>query len=222
MKATAAPSSHPDYAARGLNPERLAAIQQYAGDEVLDVGCGNGAYVLHLADRLRIRGVDYRMFDAWAARPELFSVSDAQRLTLPDNAVDTILSFETLEHLPDPAKALAEYFRVCRQGLVLTVPNCDLTPGMRGSGVIFNHWIDRTHINFWDVDSIADLVAQSGFRIKLKAHINQINLSPFFAEALGLRDRRARLFGKLLKSLQRRTYPMTCLVVADKIPLGTA
>jgi SAM-dependent methyltransferase len=146
-------------------------------------------------------------------------LSDAQHLALPDNSVDTIVSFETLEHLPDPAKALSEYFRVCRQSLILTVPNCELSPGMRGSGVIFNHWIDRTHVNFWNVDSISELVVQSGFRIRSKGHINQINLAPLFAESLGVRGRVARLFGKLLRRLQRRTYAMTCLVIADKVPV---
>lgn len=219
---TAAPTAHPDYAIRGLNPERLAAILQHAGEEVLDVGCGNGAYVLHLADRFRIKGMDYKPFETWSARSELFSVSDAQALSLSDNSVDTILSFETLEHLPDPARALNEYLRVCRKNIVLTVPNCDLTPGMRGSGLIFNHWIDRTHVNFWDVDSICDLVEKSGFRVRLKGHINRLNLAPLFVESLCLGTRPSRLLGKLLRKFQRRPYFMTCIVVADKVTSTTA
>lgn len=216
MPTSAAPKPHPDYAVRALNPERLAAILAHAGQEVLDVGCGNGAYVLHLADRLRIRGVDYQQFDAWSARPELFGVSDAQRLDLPDGAVDTILSFETLEHLPDPARAMAEYFRVCRRNVILTVPNCELTSGMRGSGLIYNHWIDRTHVNFWDLQSIAELARSCGFRVRVMTHINRINLSPFLAEALGLDGSIGRIVAKFLKRRQRRQYPMTCLVVAEK------
>lgn len=214
---TAAPAAHPDYAVRGLNPERLAAILQHAGEEVLDVGCGNGAYVLHLADRFRIKGMDYKPFDTWSARAELFSVSDAQALALADNSVDTILSFETLEHLPDPARALSEYFRVCRKNIVLTVPNCDLTPGMRGSGLIFNHWIDRTHVNFWDVEAICALVEKSGFRVGFKGHINRLDLAPFFAESMSRGPRPSRLIGKLLRKLQRRQYFMTCMVIADKV-----
>ena len=116
-------TTHPDYALRGLNRERLSAIDRYAGKDVIDVGCGNGNYVLHLADRLNIRGIDYKRFESWAARPSLFEVCDAQALTLPDRSVDTILSFETLEHLPDFSRALAEYFRVVRKNLILTVPN---------------------------------------------------------------------------------------------------
>lgn len=210
------PSHNVDYNVRGMNPARLAAIERYAGREVLDVGCGNGAYVLHLADRLNIRGVDYQRFESWSLHPELFAISDAQELTLPDEAVDTILSFETLEHLQDPKRALREYRRVCRKNLILTVPNCALTPGMRSSGLIFNHWIDRTHINFWDLDAICALAVDCGFAIQSAQHINQINLVPLLQEALGLRGLPAKIGKSLFRLRRKREYPMTCLVVAEK------
>lgn len=207
---------HPDYSVRGLNPERLAAIGRFAGREILDVGCGSGAYVLHLADQMNIRGVDYRHFDAWAQRPDRFALSDAQDLQCDDASVDTILSFETLEHLPDPAKALGEYFRVCRKNLIITVPNCSLTSGMRKSGVIYNHWIDRTHVNFWDLDSLAADVRAAGFTIQEATHINRINLGPVVAESLGFNGSSSRYVAAVFRRLQRRQYPMTCLVVASK------
>jgi SAM-dependent methyltransferase len=209
-------AAHPDYAVRALNPERLAAVERHAGNVVLDVGCGNGAYVLHLADRYRIRGMDYRQFEAWKQRPELFGVSDAQELQLPDASVDTILSFETLEHLPDPARALREYFRVSRKNLILTVPNCTLTPGMRGSGMIYNHWIDRTHVNFWDMDGLCREVEAAGFKVEVRQPINHLNLGPVAMEALGLRNSAARYGAALFRRLQRTRYPMTSLVVAVK------
>lgn len=213
---TPPPAAHPDYAVRALNPERLAAVEQFAGHEVVDVGCGNGAYVLHFADRLRIRGMDYRRFEAWQQRPELFEVSDAQSLSLADGSVDTLLSFETLEHLPEPERALREYLRVCRRNLIITVPNCRLTPGMKGSGLIYNHWIDRTHVNFWDLDGLCELLTRVGFGIRQRGLINQINLGPVVMESLGLHGALARRGARLFRRLQRAQYPMTCLVVAEK------
>lgn len=209
-------SAHPDYGVRGVNVERIAAVRQHAGSEVLDVGCGSGAYVLALADSHRIRGLDYQHFESWKQRPELFGISDAQALDLPDNSVDTILSFETLEHLPSPAKALQEYFRVCRRNLILTVPNCALTPGMRGSGLIYNHWIDRTHVNFWDLESLSAEIAKTGFTIEERKYINHINLGPLAAESLGLKGFAAKVVSAIVRRLQRQRYPMTCLVVAAK------
>lgn len=216
MRKPLAQASHPDYAVRGLNPERLEAIRRHATGDVLDVGCGNGGYVLHFADRMRIRGVDYRPFDTWKTRPELFEVCDAQELALPDASVDTILCFETLEHLPDPEKALREYLRVARWGLILTVPNCQLTHGMRQSGIIYNHWIDRTHVNFWDLDSISALIEKAGFIVRRREPINHVNLGPLFAESLGMSGATARLASRLFRRLQRMRYPMTSLVVAER------
>jgi SAM-dependent methyltransferase len=206
----------PDYSTRGLNPERLAAIERFSGREVLDVGCGSGAYVLHLADRLQIRGMDYREFDSWKPRRALFEVSDAQQLNVSDSSVDTILSFETLEHLPDPERALKEYLRVCRKNLILTVPNCQLTMGMRRSGLIYNHWIDRTHVNFWDMDGICDLISKMGFEVSHRQHINQVSPGGLVFESLGLGGTVARIGAGLLRRLQRQRYWMTSLVVANK------
>jgi ubiquinone/menaquinone biosynthesis C-methylase UbiE len=137
---------HHIYSGRGLNPSRLEAIIRFAGQSILDVGCGSGAYVLQLADRYDIKGIDYQEFDTWKEKPNLFSISDATNLNLPDNSVDTILSFECLEHLPDPELALKEYYRVARNNVILTVPNCEITLGMRQSLMLYYHWIDRTHI----------------------------------------------------------------------------
>lgn len=208
-------TDHPDYSIRGLNAERLKAIEQHAVGDILDVGCGNGNYVLHLADRMKIRGCDWKHFEAWDRRPELFEVCDAQSLPLPDAHVDTILSFETLEHLPDPKRALAEYRRVARQRLILTVPNCELTPGMKGSGIIYNHWIDRTHVNFWTLDTLCAEIEGAGFTIDRRTPINHVHLGWVVAEALGLGGKAARLGAKLFRRLQRRRYPMTSLVIAS-------
>jgi len=215
-------SNHPDYALRGLNVERLKAIELHAGEQILDVGCGNGNYVLHLADQRQIRGCDYKRFDTWSRRPDLFDVCDAQSLPMADDSVDTILSFETLEHLPDPKRALSEYLRVARKNVIVTVPSCELTPGMKQSGIIYNHWIDRTHVNFWALDSLSEDVAAAGFRVDRRSHINHINLGFVLMEALGFRGFLARAGAAVFRRLQRRTYPMTCLVVASKPPAGSA
>jgi SAM-dependent methyltransferase len=49
---------------------------------------------------------------------------DVTRLTLPDNAVDVIGSFDVLEHVPDYRRGLSEFLRCLKPGgrLFLTVP----------------------------------------------------------------------------------------------------
>lgn len=205
-----------DYSVRGINPQRLAAVKEYAGTSVLDVGCGSGAYVTALAKEYDIAGVDYCEFPTWSSNPDRFSISDAHSLRASSSSIDTILSFETLEHLKDPESALREYFRVCRKNVIITVPNCELTAGMKSSGVIFNHWIDRSHINFWTLNSIQQLVTSVGFTVRVGTFINAISFGPVMMEALGITGRLARLGSRAVGKLTRRKHYMTLLIVAEK------
>jgi SAM-dependent methyltransferase len=54
-----------------------------------------------------------------AAQP---MVSDVTRLPLPDGAVAWATSIEVLEHLPRPQDLVAELARVCRDGVIVSVP----------------------------------------------------------------------------------------------------
>jgi len=204
------------YSVRGINPERLDAIIESAGYSILDVCCGSGAYVIKLAKDYDIRGVDIHRYEPWAAMPNLFSISDAAELDFQDNSVDTILSFETLEHLQNPDKALREYYRVCRKNIILTVPNCDLTPALHQSQLIYYHWNDRTHVHFFNMASITAKVESVGFKIIKTYYINQISLFPLIMEAFDMSGIVGRVIGKILGKRQQRSYYLTCLVVAEK------
>jgi SAM-dependent methyltransferase len=206
-----------DYRMRNILPERLHAVLKFGGRSVLDVGCGNGAYVLELKDRYDIRGVDRHGFPSWQESPQLFSIADAARLGFRDGSFDTILSFETLEHLQDPELALREFFRVCRRNLIITVPNCDLTPGLQNSNLIYSHWFDRTHVNFFTMGSIVNLVQMAGFRIRASEPINRLRLGPVVMEALGLQGFMAKFGTRLFRAVQRRQYPITLLIVGEKV-----
>ena len=202
------------YAERALNPERRAAVLRHAGQVTFDVGCGNGSYVLELGNNRKLFGADGHRFEAWDAAPGRFLMSDAAQLPLAPESVDTVLCFETLEHLPDPDRALKEYRRVSRGRLVLTVPNCEISPGMRQSNLIFGHWVDRTHRNFYVLDTIKAAVEGAGFRVVEAGYINRIDVFAFIGEVLHIPTQVVRLVRKLLRPVVR-SYPMTCLVVGE-------
>ncbi len=204
------------YLQRGINKERIEAIKKYAGHSILDVGCGNGAYILELYKDYDIYGVDYQYYESWDTLSERFSISDATDLDYDDCSFDTILSFETLEHLTDPYKALDEYYRVSKKNIILTVPNCSLTSGMKESQLIYYHWIDRTHINFFDIESIQELIKKSGFKIIDLYFINQISLLPLFKESFGLKHLPNEILRKALNILQQKQYYLTCMIIGEK------
>lgn len=207
---------HQKYARRGINKYRLQALQEHGGDSILDVGCGSGAYVLNMADERRIEGVDASPFEAWSERPALFKVASATDLPHPDASFDTVCSFETLEHLPDPDRALREFFRVCRKNIIISVPNCRITEGMRRSNLLYSHWGDPTHCNFYDMESIKDVVGRAGFEIDQADYINPVDVGPFVMEMLGLSGVMLKAGSRLLKRFSRSKHYITILLVGRK------
>jgi SAM-dependent methyltransferase len=97
------------------------------GEQVLDVGCGNGGYL----GTLRARGhrgltcgADLSVGMLHSARRATdgpLLVSDAQALPFADDSFDVALAMHMLYHLPDRAAAISELRRVLRPGGVALV-----------------------------------------------------------------------------------------------------
>ncbi|HPD40684.1 MAG: class I SAM-dependent methyltransferase [Anaerolineae bacterium] len=123
---------------------RLAAAWRVAGVApgmtILDVGCGRGEILRHVAALgARAVGVDYapaavrmsrRVGDAVPAGQYPVGVyrADAKHLPFPDAGFDRVLMLDIVEHLypPELDQAVAETFRVLRPGgrlVVHTAPN---------------------------------------------------------------------------------------------------
>ena len=104
----------------------------WTGKRVLDVGCGQGPVLNHLASR-GADAVGIEMSAASASRAlagadELqqrgrvhASVADAERLPFAAGTFDAAVSFGVLHHTPDTARAIDEIRRVVRPGGVVIV-----------------------------------------------------------------------------------------------------
>jgi 2-polyprenyl-3-methyl-5-hydroxy-6-metoxy-1,4-benzoquinol methylase len=117
---------------RYLDPAR-----DIAGRTVLEIGCGRGELARHFAEQSAgaafYVGADFAPAAIALARGRAgragkapgWAVADMQRMGLRPASFDTVISCETVEHLPDPGAALREVARVLRPGgrLFLTTPN---------------------------------------------------------------------------------------------------
>lgn len=207
---------HGAYLVRKVNPDRLSAIRKHAGRSILDVGCGNGAYILELADEYDIRGCDYEAFETWEQMPDRFEVQNALDLQLPESSVETITCFEVLEHLPEPLKVLESLRRICTKNVILTVPNCEYTHGMRKAGLTYYHYVDPTHVNFFTLQAIRELCVEAGFKIREAIPINRMDIFRLFDEAYDFGGWMGKQLLRLLKVRQKKQYHLTSLVVAEK------
>lgn len=198
---------------RQLNPFRASAIEKYSGRSFLDVGCGNGRYVFHFDGRFETTGIDIQQYPQWEEAPDKFQIADAAALPFEDASIDTIVSFETLEHLPDPEAVLREFHRVCRKNIIFSVPNCELPASLEASRLTFFHYTDRSHVNFFTRDSLHATLLQTGFEPQAIKLINACPTQPLLNELFRLPTIVTRVLGKLVKS---DAFPMTILVAAAK------
>ncbi len=91
---------------------------------VIDLGCGTAPYketILKTADEYI--GVDWEISLHDKANVDV--IADlSERLPFDDNYADIVVSFQVMEHLPEPHFFLSECFRILKQNgrLLLTVP----------------------------------------------------------------------------------------------------
>lgn len=97
-------------------------IAAHAAGRVLDVGCGH----MPFRSDVLLHAETYEGFDVERRTEGVEHVGDVQDMEgIPDEAYDTVLCLEVLEHVPRPDRAVRELTRVLRPGgrLILSVPH---------------------------------------------------------------------------------------------------
>jgi 2-polyprenyl-6-hydroxyphenyl methylase/3-demethylubiquinone-9 3-methyltransferase len=164
----------------GAVPERFAERRRFllahvaAGERVLDLGCGDGAFAAELVAagatvvavdvaeealrraRTRVPGLDARL------------VREGAPLPLDEDAVDVVWAGEVLEHVADVVGLLADVRRVLRWGgtLLVTTPyhgRLSLAAlALRGG--IERHFDPRAdHLRFFTPGSLREVLNETGF-----------------------------------------------------------
>lgn len=161
--------------ARRLMRDFLATVTELAlhtaPGRVLEVGCGEGHLSQHLFEAVRPRraaacdvSLD-RVSPACDPRIE-FVTASAYDLPYPDSTFDLVICCEVLEHLEEPARALAEIHRVGSRWAVLSTPN---EPIFRGLNLLRGAHLSRLgntpgHVQHFSPASLRRLVS-SRFRV---------------------------------------------------------
>lgn len=117
-------------AAGGFNPTWQRHVAAYAlcadllpPGRVLDLGCGMGHSYSRLAPRETV-GVDLAAH-ALVGQERETHVADMRALPFADRSFASVLAVQSLEHVPDPERVLAEVARVLEPGgtAVFVTPN---------------------------------------------------------------------------------------------------
>jgi SAM-dependent methyltransferase len=117
-------ASHTRRESPGERRYRLRCIDalgfEFRGDErLIDVGCGDGGVARLLRERVaEVVAVDVERSSGWDDPPPglEFQVADGEELPFEDETFDLVHSKDSLHHMADPERAVAEYRRVLRAG----------------------------------------------------------------------------------------------------------
>lgn len=145
----------------------LFAQQFVYNRHVLDIACGTGygSDILLRGGARQVISVDLSAaaveYAARRWRNRQFVQADAAHLPLPGGAVETIVSFETLEHLPDPERFLSEARRVLAADgyLIISTPNRAIASPHSDTPYSPYHTFEPTRAE------LIDLLEKSGWKV---------------------------------------------------------
>jgi len=169
------------------NPHTIAVLLIGRGSRVLDVGTSTGTVAGALRDRgARVWGVE---IDEEAAKEaamvcEQVVIGDVEQLDLDaelaQHEFDWLLLLDVLEHLRDPLATLQRCASLLAPGgrVLISIPNIAHASVrlqlLRGR---FQYTetglLDRTHLRFFDQDSVRELLAEAGLTVETELPIRR-------------------------------------------------
>lgn len=138
-------------------------IDSLDGDNILDIGCGEGFVVNYLKNK-NIIGLDISkeaLIIAKTQNPDnRFFRGDIYNLPFQEDDFDIIMVMEVLEHINDVERAIDEIKRVSKQYCIFSVPN---EPYFRFMNLLRGKNISRfgndiEHIQNWSVGEFVKLL----------------------------------------------------------------
>jgi SAM-dependent methyltransferase len=138
---------------------------------VLEVGAGEGEVTRRLVAALRPQAFLATDVAQWCAAEigrrapgALQALVSADAIPLGDDAVDLVVACEVLEHLDDPARALAEMRRVTRRWILASVPREPLWRILNLARLRHVRDLGNTpgHVRHWTRDGFVDFVGAAG------------------------------------------------------------
>ncbi|MBV9762431.1 MAG: class I SAM-dependent methyltransferase [Acidobacteriaceae bacterium] len=146
----------------------LAPCLTSARPNLLEIGCGNGAFLFEAQSRgFAVEGLEYSEHAAGQAnallgRPAV-QVGSPEVDRLSRAAYDLIAAFDVIEHLRDPRRSLAYLHSALRPGgfIALVTPSLDSW----SRHLLGRYWMEykTEHLTYFSRKSLAALLASTGF-----------------------------------------------------------
>ena len=136
---------------------------------ILDIGCGTGIMLTHLARRGHAVGLDISATGLAFCRQrhaDGLVLASGAVLPFPDDCFDAVTAFGVVEHIEDDRAALAEWHRVLRPDGTLVL----LTSAYRW--LWSGHDVSNHHYRRYVRPKLRTLLHEAGFDIELASYAN--------------------------------------------------
>lgn len=203
----------------GLDKERLELIKKFIkGKKILDVGCGFGLYVDYLSRQgFDATGLDFveEFIKKATLRRGTFIKGRADKLPFRNNEFDTILLFDILEH-GDDIKILEEAKRVSKERILIIVPR-KVDYQLEQSGVIFRHYLDKSHIREYEEKDIEKLAKSVNLKLTYIKVVHPLYNETIFLSLFDGPIILKKIIRKIVfLLLPKKIYPTEYFAVLDK------
>ena len=174
--------------------EYLYLDDKFSG-RLLDIGCGDGAYLRFMAARgWKAEGIDLDEQALKRAR-DLYRLNVSQgtleEKDYTDSSFDAVTLRHVIEHLPDPLGTLRHCLRILRPGgtLVVVTPNSESL----GHGITHEYWrgleVPR-HLNIFSLTALRRCARELGFTEPMQSSFTTATGADFILdESLALQAR---------------------------------
>lgn len=182
-------------------------LEKVEGGRLLDVGCGNGAFL----ERMQslgwiVAGVETDPVAASVARSRGLDVTigELQRVKFSDASFDAITMAHVIEHLRDARALLSECLRILRPGgkLIIATPNVESL----GFRLLRERWrgleVPR-HLAIHSVTSLSRLLGDAGFELAEARTVTR-GARSWWSESRAALSRHA--FGRVRLLIERMTF----------------
>jgi 2-polyprenyl-3-methyl-5-hydroxy-6-metoxy-1,4-benzoquinol methylase len=151
-----------------------------APGSVLDVGCGEGVLTARWAERLggaRVVGIDLpdpKLEAHWRQNERAnleFTTGTAEELPFERDEFELVAAIETLEHVNDPERAVAELARVASGYVLASVPREPLWRALNIARGAYVRQLGNTpgHLNHFSRAAFARLLARHGEVVEVRS-----------------------------------------------------
>lgn len=137
-------------------------LQKYIGKSIVDVGSRDDSAEKFLEQKVTLIDKNNTNLDSWDW--------EKTPIPFPDASFDTVICFDTLEHINDIHTSFNDLLRVSKDIVIISLPNCwkkqikkmlTLSPGQASYGIPPEKPMDR-HKWFFNPEDIGNFISYAG------------------------------------------------------------